>query len=113
MISGALTSPKRTCGRSAPEKFLPRIRNSPPGIAAAGETSRICGRASLGLRNAIKCEGLIKIEPSSGEQYKRAVHARHHVIRHDAKTAGQSFQLPHRPGLPDVEQPEQNETQHP
>src|SRR5579872_1321332 len=99
------SSPKRAVGRSAPAKPLPRMRNSPPGMAAGGETSEICGRDSGFLRRAIK-ELLIQIEPSSGEQHKRSVNAGHRIIEHNARTAGDSFQLPHGGRLPDIEQPE-------
>src|SRR5512144_2089936 len=76
ITTGADNSPKRAIGRSAPAKPLPRMRNSPPGMAAGGETSEICGRDSEFLRRAIK-EQLIQIEPPSGEQHKCSVEPGH------------------------------------
>src|SRR6478672_6728207 len=100
MMMGAASSPKRAMGRSDPAKLFPRIRNSPPGIAAGGETSEICGRDSEFLRRAI-CELLIKIEPSSEVQYKRCVDSCHHVIEHNPRAALDPFELPDGRRLPD------------
>src|SRR6185295_17293230 len=93
MMIGAASSPKRAMGRSAPARLFPRIRNSPPGIAAAGETSEICGRDSEFLRRAIS-ELLIKIEPSSEVQNKRCVDAGHRVVEDNARAACDPLELP-------------------
>jgi hypothetical protein len=54
MITGAATSPRRTLGRcSARARFLPRMCNSPPAIAAAGTTSVMWGLPSGFLLAAI------------------------------------------------------------
>src|SRR5258706_11706434 len=102
MMMGAASSPKRAMGRSDPAKLFPRMRNSPPGMAAGGETSEICGRDSEFLRRAIN-EQLIQIEPSGGVQHKRGVDSRHHIVHHDTGAACYLFELPHRRRLPDVE----------
>src|SRR5450755_3708250 len=106
ITTGAANSPKRARGRSAPAKPLPRIRNSPPGMAAWGETSEICGRDSGFLRRAIS-EQLIQIEPSGDVQHKCGVNSGHGIVEHNAGAARDSFQLPYRWRFPDVEQPKQ------
>ncbi len=53
MMIGAATSPIMTCGRSDLANPLPRICNSPPAMAAAGETCEIWGPLLEGLRSGI------------------------------------------------------------
>src|SRR5665213_527733 len=112
ITTGADRSPKRAVGRSAPAKPLPRMRNSPPGMAADGETSEICGRDSEFLRRAIR-EQLNKIEPSGAEQHKCGVNSGHCVVEHNARAAEDSFQLTHRRRLPDIEGSKQQERAQP
>src|SRR5690242_18222090 len=112
ITTGAANSPKRAVRRSLPARPVPRMRNSPPGIAAAGETSEICGRDSEFLRRAIN-EQLIKIEPSSEVQHKCGVNSGHHVIEHDASAAGDALQLPHGRRLPDIESSKQRKRRDP
>src|SRR6185295_17324707 len=106
ITTGADNSPKRAVGRSAPARPLPRMRNSPPGMAAGGETSEICGRDSELLRRAIS-EQLIKIEPPSEVQHKCGVNSGHRIVEHNACTARHPFELPHRRRRQNIKQTEQ------
>src|SRR5215831_6663719 len=110
IITGAPTSPMSTRGRSVLANPLPRICNSPPAMAAGGVTCAICGFGSadflIGITQIV-ASGEVKIPCHKQDQ--GGIDARHQIVRVNPPTPRQPLQLPHGPGLPDIERPEQGE----